>query len=201
MIAFLRGSVLDRTSHELVVDVGGVGYAVTVSGQCSLRVGQEVALHVRTQVRDDAIQLFGFQSLLERDVFDLLISVPSIGPAKAIHILQVPAEEVVALVRRREAARVAKLLPGVGKKTAERMIVDLADKFESLAPDTPSTRPGPSESHLTPRRDVEDLQSALVNLGFRPVVADGAAQEAIRRLGAGVGLPALLKEALGHMTR
>ena len=133
MIGRLRGEVIERAATTLVVDVHGVGYVVTVTPQSPFRVGEQVDLHVHTQVREDAISLYGFADPLEREVFDLLIGVPNIGPAKAMGILQTPAASIIQMVAQREPGKLAKL-PGVGKKTAERLLVDLVDKMASLGP-------------------------------------------------------------------
>lgn len=197
MIRRLRGQVIDRTASTLVVDVHDVGYLVTVSAQCRHAVGDHVDLHVHTHVREDALQLFGFMDALEREVFDLLIGVPTIGPVKAIGILATSALEIVELITRKDSARLSKL-PGVGKKTAERMVVDLYEKVIGLSVRADlAPRPGGS---LPRSRSaiVGDLASALINLGFRPSVADEAAESAVERLGEGAGLQPLLKDALMH---
>jgi holliday junction DNA helicase RuvA len=194
MIGRLRGTVLERTSSTLLVDVHDVGYLVHVSGQSRATVGERVDLHIYTHVREDALQLYGFADPLEREVFDLLIQVPSVGPVKALGILATPAAEIVGLVARKDAAKLSKL-PGVGKKTAERLVVDLADKMSGL-----STRalPTPSSPPMRAAGVADDLVSALINLGFRPAIADEAAASAIKRLGEDAGLQPLLKDALMH---
>jgi Holliday junction DNA helicase RuvA len=201
MIARLRGEVLERTASTLVIDVNGVGYLVHVSAQCPFRVGQRVDVHVHTHVRQDLLQLFGFVDPLEREVFNLLIDVPGIGPVKAMSILQTPVASLVQLVLRREAAQLSKL-PGVGKKTAERLLVDLVDKFAALGPaagasqlPTPAVDPGASSAVA------RDLFSALVNLGFREAAAEEAAGQALARLGEQAGLESLLRDALLHAQR
>jgi Holliday junction DNA helicase RuvA len=192
VIGRLRGEVIDRMGPRVVVDVQGVGYVVTVSPTAEVRLGERVDLHIHTQVRDDAIQLFGFREPEERDVFHMLIDVPNIGPVKAMQILATPVRDLIALVARRDAKGLAKL-PGVGKKTAERILLDLADKLPDLGP--PAAAPSvalPEGGSIVER----DLLSALMNLGYRDTVAAEAAKRSIGRLGEEAGLEALLRDAL-----
>src|SRR5262245_7140545 len=120
MIGRLRGQVIERTSTTVLVDVHDVGYLVTVSQQSTLGVGDRAELHIYTHVREDALALYGFSDPLEREVFDLLITVPSIGPVKAMQILATPPIDIIDAVVEKNPAKLAKL-QGVGKKTAERM--------------------------------------------------------------------------------
>jgi Holliday junction DNA helicase RuvA len=196
MIGRLRGQVISRTATTMLVDVHDVGYLVNVSPQCKFGVGDRAELHIHTHVREDAISLYGFSDELEQEVFDLLITVPSIGPVKAMQILATPSIDLINAVIEKNPAKLSKL-PGVGKKTAERMVVDLHEKMTALRP-----RVGDRGSSLTPAPSrspvLDDLVSALVNLGFRPAVADEAATSAVKRLGEDAGLQPLLKDALMH---
>jgi Holliday junction DNA helicase RuvA len=194
VIRRLRGEVIDRTAGAAVIDVQGVGYLVQVSKRWSHPVGSRVDIHVHTHVREDALQLFGFQDDVELEIFDLLISVPSVGPVKALGMLETPPREIIELVRARDLARLSKL-PGIGKKTAERLVVDLFDKFRSLVlPTAEHPSAGPAPSGL-----LADLTSALVNLGYKPGSAEQAAAQSIEQLGANAELEALLKDALGRL--
>lgn len=198
MIGRLRGEIIDRTASQLVVDVGGVGYVVTVSAQTTFRMGEKVDLHIHTQVRDDAISLYGFADPVERELFNLLISVPNIGPAKAMGILKTPAITFIELVLKREPGKLAKL-PGVGKKTAERILVDLGDKLSGHGAPAAAGAKGAALASSAPTRPagvLGDLVSALVNLGFREDVASATAQAAVEALGEDAGLEALLRQAL-----
>lgn len=196
MIGRLSGVVLERTAHTILLDVHDVGYVVTVSAQCKFTVGQRAEVLIHTHVREDALQLYGFDESLEREVFYLLITVPTIGPVKAMTILATPAAELVELVVQRNVGKLAKL-PGVGKKTAERMVVDLHEKMRELRPSAgQQLSASPPPTIRSPVLD--DLTSALVNLGFRQAVADEAALSAVKRLGEGAGLQPLLKDALVH---
>ena len=201
MIGRLRGTVIERGVTHLIVDVGGVGYLVGVTAQANFRTGEDVDLHIHTAVRDDAINLFGFSAREEKELFDLLIGVPGVGPVKAMGILQTPVSTFVELVARREPARLAKL-PGVGKKTAERILVDLADKIAALGPalsEAPSVRPAAPIRPSAPAWD--DLVSALVNLGFKEAIAEESARAALAELGPDAPLDALLRDALARNRR
>lgn len=180
----------------MLVDVHDVGYVVNVSPQCRFGLGERADLHIHTHVREDALSLYGFSDPLEREVFDLLITVPSIGPVKAMQILATPAIDIIDAVVERNPGRLAKL-QGVGKKTAERMLVDLHEKMSQLRSQSGDRAiPLPPIQKKTPV--LEDLTSALVNLGFRPAIADESAASAVKRLGEDAGLQALLKDALMH---
>ncbi len=192
MIGRVRGEVIERGGGHVVVDVGGVGYVVAVTVQAPFRVGERVDLFIHTAVRDDAISLFGFATKEENMLFDLLIGVPGVGPVKAMSILQTPASTFVELVARREPAGLARL-PGVGKKTAERILVDLADKIAAIG--TPAVRaPAP----VAPTGALADLRSALVHLGFKDATAEASARAAVAALGEDAPLEALIREALSR---
>jgi holliday junction DNA helicase RuvA len=196
MIGRLRGQVIERTSTTVLVDVHDVGYIVNVSPQSKLGVGDRADLHIHTHVREDALSLYGFSDPLEREVFDLLITVPSIGPVKAMQILATPPIDIIDAVVEKNPAKLAKL-QGIGKKTAERMVVDLHDKMTVIrSHGSERAIPLPAMSVKSPV--LQDLASALVNLGFRPAIADEAAASALKRLGAEAGLQSLLKDALMH---
>ncbi len=175
MIGFLRGLLIRKNPQELLLDVGGVGYRVLVPVSTFCRLGEqgkEAQLLVHTHVREDQITLYGFATTPERELFERLISVSGVGPKLAISVLSgIEAEDLVRAIRANDLARLTRV-PGVGKKTAERLILELKDKLASF--DTPSTE-APSE---TPHRN--DLLSALVNLGYSASEADKAAAEALR---------------------
>lgn len=172
MIGRLRGRVWDRSAGKVVLDVQGVGYEVTVTAQTVAPVGADLELYVYTHVREDALQLFGFASEVERRLFDLLLAVPNVGPVKAMQVLQSPVEVFVQAVASRDAAALAKL-PGVGKKTAERILVDLGDKVASLGGAVPSAAPAAGSGVRN------DLVSALLHLGFREPQAEEAADAVV----------------------
>ena len=192
MIGRIRGEVIDRTANSVVVDVGGVGYVLTVTAHAQIRIGERVDLFVHTHVREDALHLYGFRERLERDVFDMLITVPNVGPVKAMQILQTPVGDLVSLVAKRDARGLGKL-PGVGKKTAERLLVDLADKLQGIAPANGGV---PATTSFGETQVERDLYSALINLGFKDAVAAQSTRQSIDKLGEEAGLEALLKDAL-----
>lgn len=188
--------MIDRTATQLVVDVHGVGYVVTVTPQTPFRLGESVDLYIHTQVRDDAISLYGFSDPVEKELFNLLLGVPNIGPAKAMGILKTPAVTFIELVLKREPGKLAKL-PGVGKKTAERILVDLGDKMSGVGGTGAAVVGGAAGGTVArPAGALGDLVSALVNLGFREDTATAHAEAAVDKLGEDAGLEMLLREAL-----
>ncbi len=173
MIGFLRGTVLEKAPERLLVEVQGVGYELRVPLSTFYQVGEAgapVALRVHTHVREDALQLFGFLTVLEQQVFEQLIGVSGIGPKLAIAVLSgIEPADFVAAVDRQDVARLTRV-PGVGKKTAERIVLELRDRLAQFA--VPAAGAGPEASASNRLRD--DLLSALVNLGYHRVAADKA---------------------------
>lgn len=165
MIGYLRGTLRYVDGAEAVIDVGGVGYEVQVDRQTLAglgSVGQPVVLWVRTMVREDAITLHGFGSVEARQVFDLVIQVSGVGPRLGTQIVGgLPLAELVAAVREKDLRALSKI-PGVGKKIAERLVLELSAKFMSLPIETEPLPRGISSALL------DDLRSALANLGFGP---------------------------------
>lgn len=199
MIGRLRGQLVERSVQHVILDVNGVGYLVHVTPHVSTPINETLALYIHTAVRDDAITLYGFEQKEEQELFLLLIGVPGVGPAKAMGILQTPVSVFMDMVRSRSAAQLAKL-PGIGKKTAERMLVDLADKISALShsPNTTDSvkKKGAARAPLTSVLD--DMVSALVNLGFKESVAMETAQASIAELGEEAGLDVLIRDALAR---
>jgi holliday junction DNA helicase RuvA len=165
MIAFLHGRVLDKHPNKLIVDVHGVGYEVHVPLSTYYEVGDEgadVSLRVHTHVREDALQLYGFLTALEQQVFERLIAISGIGPKLAIGVLSgIDPRELIGAVQRSDVARLTSI-PGIGKKTAERIVLELKDRLQTLAA-PPETAAAPAGSADRLR---DDLVSALVNLGY-----------------------------------
>jgi len=164
MIGFLRGRVLSRTATHVLVDVGGVGYEVAVNRQTLATLaldGEGIALFVRTVVREDAITLHGFDGPVAREVFDLLTGVSGVGPKMAAQILGgMPLPEFVRAVRDKDIRTLA-TISGVGKKTAERLALELADRFLLLQVEAaPGAVPG------LPATLMDEVRSALANLGL-----------------------------------
>jgi holliday junction DNA helicase RuvA len=178
MIAFLRGRVLDKQPNRLIVDVQGVGYAVHVPLSTFYEAGDpgaDITLRVHTHVREDALQLYGFLTVLEQQVFERLIGISGIGPRLAISVLSgIDPRELVGAVHRGDVARLT-TIPGVGKKTAERIVLELKDRLKQLdsgrAADAMTGAPGD--------RLREDLISALVNLGYHRPQAEKSVASAL----------------------
>ena len=168
MIGYLKGTLLQRSPERVVLDVQGVGYRVSIPLSTFYEVekigdGQSLGLHIHTHVREDAIELFGFWTEREQLLFEKLIQVSGIGPKLARVILSgMPAEELLGALAAGDAARLA-TIPGIGKKTAERMLVDLKDKAQALA--IAMDQPARIDDTET------DLVQALVNLGYRETLA------------------------------
>jgi Holliday junction DNA helicase RuvA len=180
VIAYLRGTVLEKQPNQVIVDAGGVGYDVTipVSTYTSLpEAGAEVRLRVYTHVREDAIALFGFLTREEKALFEKLIGVSGIGPKLAVTVLSgLHTDELVGAIRSGELAKLVRI-PGVGKKTAERMVLELRDKLDGIGPAVvaASTAAAP----VVVLSDIEqDVLSALLNLGCQRAAAETAVRKA-----------------------
>ncbi|NVJ22898.1 MULTISPECIES: Holliday junction branch migration protein RuvA [Myxococcus] len=197
MIARLRGVVLEKDAESAVIDVQGVGYLVNFSTLALGKLppeGQAVDVRVRTVVREDAFDLFGFLTRAEEEVFLLLNGVSRVGPRMAMGVLsgmEVP--ELVAALSRGEVARLAKI-HGVGKKTAERLVLELKDKMKNVHLEAVSR--GTTAPVAQSEGAQSDLVSALLNLGYKPPQAEKAAELAITRLGADASFQTLFREAL-----
>lgn len=181
MIAYLRGTLLEKSAGTLIVLAGGVGYEVDVpiSTYSALPdAGQEISLRIYTKVSEDAISLYGFLTAIEKRAFEKLISVGGIGPSLAVKVLSgIAVESLVACLRGGDVVSLTRI-PGIGKKTAERMIVELRDKIEDL-PSGPGgtmrTLTGPASS-FSPLE--QDVLSALINLGSPAAAAEQAVGKA-----------------------
>lgn len=192
MIAKISGTLEHKVPGEVIVDVGGVGYHVFIPLSVFYRLpemGGAVSLFIHTHLREDALQLFGFIEHEEKQVFLLLNSVTGIGPKLAINILSgIPADELARALKEGDQPRLLSI-PGVGKKLAERMIVELRDKFSAI----PSAEAGRGDGSQLMR----DAVSALVNLGYRPGEAEKNVRD-ITRQGEKT-LAEVLKEALRRL--
>jgi Holliday junction DNA helicase RuvA len=179
VIAFLRGRVLQKQPNRVVVDVGGVGYDVLVPLSTYYEAGDEgadIQLRVHLHVREDTLQLYGFLTDLERQVFERLIGISGIGPKLAIAVLSgMDSREVIAAVQRADVARLTGI-PGIGKKTAERIVLELKDRLAELAV-PPSAGAAPDVSADDRLR--ADVLSALQNLGYHRPQAERAIDAAL----------------------
>src|SRR3954468_6585846 len=194
MIAHLRGRLIAKHPNQAIVEAGGVGYDVTISVPTYSDLpafGGEVALHIHTHVREDAIALFGFLRSEEKLLFERLISVSGIGPKLAITILSgMPTADMVSSIRGNDIARLTRI-PGIGKKTAERMVLELRDKLEHFVA-TPAAPPvSPIE---------EDVISALVNLGYQRSAAERALAAAAKQ-GPKADFDVLFRDALAALSK
>ncbi len=182
MIAQLRGVLLEKHPNQAIVETGGVGYDVTIPVSTFTHlpdVGAEVRLRIHTHVREDALSLYGFLTLDEKAMFEKLIGVSGIGPTLAVKILSgLPAPDLIGHIRRGEVDRLVRI-PGIGKKTAERMVLELRDKLPAITGAEPGSAPTPDA--LTPVD--QDVLSALLNLGC----ARPQAEAAVRKAKAGGG--------------
>jgi Holliday junction DNA helicase RuvA len=198
MIAFLRGRLLEKHPNRVVVDVNGVGYDVQVPVSSFYGLGEagcEVGLRIHTHVREDAISLFGFGSALELQLFERLIAVSGIGPKVALAVLSgIEPPDLLQAVQRSDVARLT-AIPGIGKKTAERIVLELKDRLQAMT--VPGTAPGPSGPPV-PVRD--DLLSALLNLGYHRPAAEKAIDSALRADPA-VSFEVALRVALKQLSR
>jgi holliday junction DNA helicase RuvA len=201
VIAQLRGLLVAKDPGQIVVDVNGVGYQVFVPLSTFYQlpeIQQEVRLRVYTHVREDAIQLYGFHALEERMTFELLTGVSGIGPRLAANILSgIAVEELIPAVLEGDIARL-KAIPGVGRKTAERIILELKDKVQEV----PCGGRIVVDRQASPKRDrtIEDVVSALLNLGCNRKEASAAAEAAHHAVGDGADFETSVKQALKHLS-
>ncbi|HEY8550121.1 MAG TPA: Holliday junction branch migration protein RuvA [Vicinamibacterales bacterium] len=197
MIALLRGLLLEKHPNRLIVDVQGVGYDVQVPVSTFYQAGEEgapVSLRIHTHVREDQIALFGFATRLEHELFERLISVNGIGPKVALAVLSgIEPAEFVRAVQSGDVTRLTRI-PGVGRKTAERVTLELRDRLPAV--DEPEEEAAPTASHG--QRD--DVVSALVNLGYQRAQVDRAVDAALKA-SPDAGFEDLLRDSLRHLSR
>ena len=196
MIGQLRGTLVDKRPNQVLVDVSGVGYQVSIPLSTFYALGdlrQEVTLLIHMHLREDSIALYGFLTAREKQFFELLISASGVGPGLALKILSgMSVEELAPAIRRGDLAQLVRI-PGVGKKTAERIVVELRDKLAAMEV--------PEEARPASRTGLEaDVVSALLNLGYDRRAAEKAVEEA-QRNGAGAGFEALLRATLQQLSR
>jgi len=194
VIAHLRGRLISKHPNQAVVEAAGVGYDVTISVPTFSELpneGAEVALHIHTHVREDAIALFGFLHPDEKRLFERLIQVSGIGPKLAITILSgMSAADMVAAIKGNDVGRLTRI-PGIGKKTAERMVLELRDKLQAL---------GAEPARAAVSAVEEDVLSALLNLGYNRAAAERAVAAAGRNEGT-QNFDALFRGALGALSK
>jgi Holliday junction DNA helicase RuvA len=207
MIAHLSGTLLSKQATSVILDVGGVGYEITIPVSTFYELedpGATVQLRIYTHVREDALQLYGFKTARERELFMRLISVSGIGPKLGITLLSgMSADEMIASIRTNNLARLT-LIPGVGRKTAERLVMELRDKVaalssaeleEELGAKTAEGAPLPSEDSMR-----SDVLSALLNLGYQRSSAEKAVTSAMDE-GGDVSVESILRRSLRKLAK
>jgi holliday junction DNA helicase RuvA len=198
VIAHLRGRLFEKHPNRVVVDVGGVGYDVFVPLSTFYGVGEpgsDIALRIHTHVREDALALFGFATILEQDLFERLIAISGIGPKVALAVLS--GIEPLELVRAIERGDVARLtaIPGVGKKTSDRIVLELKDRLPRV-----QSSAGVAETAQPVPLLRDDLLSALVNLGYHRPLAERAIEAAVK-IAPGASFESTLKQALRELAK
>ncbi len=198
MIARLQGRLIEKQPNRVVVDVGGVGYEVHVPLSTFYGLGEpaaDVSLRIHTHVREEALSLFGFATALEQEIFERLIGISGIGPRLALAVLSgMEPPELVRAVRQQDVARLTGI-PGVGKKTAERIGLELKDRLPPLVEEEPGAAEPPAEA--PEMRD--DLMSALLNLGYHRPLAERAVEAALK--GEDGSFEQTLRRALRELAR
>ena len=200
MIAYLSGKLLEKQATAVIVDVGGVGYEVTIPLSTFYELGEigaDVQLRIYTYVREDAIQLYGFRTLRERELYLKLISVQGIGAKSGISMLSgMSADEIVTAIRTDNLARLTSI-PGVGKKTAERMVIELRDKLNEFTSQATQEliAAGGKQAELPADAVFDDALSALVNLGYQRNAAEKVLNQAVKD-GTEISVQKLLRKSL-----
>ena len=207
MIAYLSGTLLSKQATSAIVDVGGVGYEVAIPLSTFYELddaGSTVQLRIYTHVSQDAIRLYGFRTARERELFLQLISVNGVGPGLAIKLLSgMNADEMIASIRTNNLVRLV-AIPGVGRKTAERLVVDLRDKIAALSsPDLEeefAAKAAAAGGPITEDSIRNDAMSALANLGYQKVAAEKAVKTAIDE-GGELSVEVILRRSLRSLAK
>jgi len=199
VIAHLRGRILEKQPTRVVLDVGGVGYDVAVPLSTFYGLGEpgsDVALRVHTHVREDALALYGFSTALELDLFNRLISISGIGPKLALAVLSgIEPPDLVSAIERGDLARLT-AIPGVGKKTPERIVLELKDRLPRAHVVEAADGVAVAGTGLR-----DDLLSALMNLGYHRPLAEKAVDAALKTTGREAGFERTLKQALREVAK
>ena len=206
MIAHLSGTLLSKQPNSVILDVGGVGYEVNIPVSTFYDLeeeGSSVNLRIYTHVREDTLQLFGFKTIRERELFLKVISVSGIGPSLGIKLLSgMSADEMIASIRTNNLARLT-LIPGIGRKTAERLVVELRDKVATLSSteteeEVGTRETGPPVSTEDSMR--ADVLSALLNLGYQRSSAEKAVNAAVDE-GGEISVELILRRSLRKLAK
>jgi len=202
MIALIRGRIAAKNPGSVIVDVGGLGYEVHIPLSSFYELpdeGKDVSLNVHTHVREDAITLFGFRTPDEKALFLLLMGVSGVGPKLALNIISgLPYDRLVDAIMRGDDALVT-TIPGVGKKTSARIVLELREKAGSL--NTGTAGAGPCSISGGPNRQRDEAVSALVNLGYKRNIAEDAVKKVCAADGEGTPLEVLIKETLKVLSK
>jgi Holliday junction DNA helicase RuvA len=194
LIAYLKGTIRQKTPGQVIIDIGGVGYCAFISLSTYLQLGEEgnaCELRIYTHLTDSSLSLFGFSTAAEKDVFQKLISISGIGPKVALNVLSgIGPVELEAAVERSDVARIT-LIPGIGKKLATRIALELQEKLEKREKVVAGSG----------SREKEDLITALMNMGFRRKEVEGVVDQTLRTLKAEAGIEKLLRECLKKLAR
>jgi len=194
MIAYLKGKLIQKSSNQVILDIGGVGYRAWIPLSTYLKIGDlndTVALHIYTHMTDNSLALYGFHSEEERELFLKLINISGIGPKIALNILSgIEASDLEDAIRRSDIVRIS-LIPGIGKKTAMRIAMELQEKLD-LKEKVLET------SHS---KEKEDLVSALMNLGFKRREVEKIVEECMQAYSLEAGFEKLLRESLKRLAK
>ncbi len=194
MIAYLKGTIRQKAPGQVVIDIGGVGYCAFIPLSTYLQLGEEGSpceLRIYTHLTDSSLSLFGFLTAEEKDIFQKLISISGIGPKVALNVLSgIGPTDLEAAVERSDVARIT-LIPGIGKKLATRIALELQEKLEK------------KERVLARRgsKEKEDLIAALMNMGFRRKEVEGVVDQVLRAHKADAGMEKLLRECLKRLAK
>ncbi len=205
MIAHLSGTLLVKQATSVILDVGGVGYEVTIPVSTFYdmeEAGAAIQLRIYTHVREDALQLFGFKTARERELFMLLISVTGIGPKSGIAMLSgMSADEIINAIRTNNLARLTSI-PGVGRKTAERLVIELRDKMAALSSPALEEELATQTTRAPQTADTlrEDALSALINLSYQRVAAEKVVAQAMAE-GGDLSLELILRRSLRTLSK
>lgn len=200
MIAYISGKLLEKQANTVIVDVGGIGYEVTIPLSTFYEIGEvdsEISLRIYTHVREDMLQLFGFQSEREKQLYLKLISVQGIGAKSGITMLSgMSADEIIVAIRTDNLARLTSI-PGVGRKTAERLVIELRDKLNDLSSTATQQQLATAAGGAGAPADsvYEDALSALTNLGYQRNAAEKALKQAVQE-GTEMSVQKLLRKGL-----
>ncbi len=195
MIAHIRGQILTKSPSAVVIDCNGVGYELSISVTTYTDIGDpgtEARLHVHTHVREDALLLFGFADPTEKRLFEKLLTISGIGPKLAITVLSgISSDRLITAIRSADHATLTRI-PGIGKKTAERVVLELKDKLDDLATSAASSSPSKPSLGAT----ADDVLSALVNLGYPRPIAQKAVETAAKDPAAAIDFERLFRASM-----